>query len=209
MAVHVCRRTPRLPGWRKARRVSSSHTRRCGTRACVVSRDMNTRKHQGQSLHYSAHPQIQIKNFQYTVTKYTSSASRPAPKTVAPKFKDMVKGGFKDGEVCMRAYLASIGQNYHLHAVCQCFLLLNGATQCRAAVATGAMQASASAVTGETRAATGSCSEPVALQQTVPSKCLPWRAEPSSMRLILPLSVSFTGTSLLAMVAARGSSLRL
>ena len=88
---------------------------------------MNTRKYPGQSLHYCAHPQIQMKNFQYTVTKYTSSTSGPAPKTVSPKFKDMVKGGFKDGEVSMRAYLASIRQHYHLHAVCQCFVLLNRA----------------------------------------------------------------------------------
>ena len=87
---------------------------------------MNTRKHQGQSLHYSAHPQIQIKNFQYTVN--IPAAGQGQLKTFKPKFKDMVKGGFKDGEVCMRAYLASIGQHYHLHAVCQCFLLLNRAT---------------------------------------------------------------------------------
>ena len=72
---------------------------------------MNTRKHQGQSLHYSARPQIQIKNFQYTVTKMVNPKPKPKPVkvTVKPKFNEMVKGGFKDNEVCMRAYLASIG----------------------------------------------------------------------------------------------------
>ena len=74
-------------------------------------------------MHYSARPQIQIKSFQYTVTKYikpkptkpkpTKPKATPKPKpvkvTVKPKFNEMVKGGFKDNEVCMRAYLVSIG----------------------------------------------------------------------------------------------------
>ena len=116
MVMYVCRRTPRLPGWRKARRVTSSGTLRCWCKACVVSRDMDTREHCEQTLHYSAHPQIQIKNFKYTVTM--GAKPKPPPKpvkvTVKPSFKEMAKGGFKDNEVCMRADLASSEQNYHL-----------------------------------------------------------------------------------------------
>ena len=60
--------------------------------------------------HHFVHLQIQIKNLQYTIGG--AAPKPPVQKTVKPKFSDMVKGGFKDNEVCICADDAPICEKY-------------------------------------------------------------------------------------------------
>jgi len=60
-----------------------------GTKLMDVKNPSSTNLPNGSAGIFVGHSQIQIKNFQYT--------TNPKP-LVQPKFKDMVKGGFKDGE---------------------------------------------------------------------------------------------------------------